>query len=90
MIKTKLIQQDDRDGLHRDEQVARARQQVRNLIGDLLMECAEAGDLRADIAPDELASYCLHALTAARGLPSKAAVRRLVAVTLAGLRHPAP
>ena len=35
---------------------------------------------------DELASYCLHALTAASSLPSKAAVRRLVKVTLAGLR----
>jgi hypothetical protein len=33
-----------------------------------------------------LAGYCLHALTAANGLPSKAAVDRLVAVTLAGLR----
>ncbi len=33
-----------------------------------------------------LASYCLHALKAAHGLPSKAAVRRLVAVTLSGLR----
>lgn len=31
---------------------------------------------------------CLHALTAASSLPSKAAVRRLVAVTLAGLRPP--
>jgi hypothetical protein len=36
----------------------------------------------------ELASYCLHALTAAGTLPSKAAVRRLVTVTLAGLHPP--
>jgi hypothetical protein len=34
----------------------------------------------------ELASYALHALGAASVLPSKAAVKRLVAVTLAGLR----
>lgn len=33
-----------------------------------------------------LAGYCLHALTSASGLPSAAAVRRLVAVTLSGLR----
>jgi AcrR family transcriptional regulator len=72
--------------LHRDEQVARAQQQLRHMIRDLLDECAGAGVLRDDVAPDELASYCLHALTAARGLPSKAAVRRLVTVTLAGLR----
>ncbi len=74
--------------LHRDEQVGRAEQQVRDLIRGLLIEGAEAGDLRDDVAPDELASFCLHALTAASALPSKAAVRRLVSVTLAGLRSP--
>jgi AcrR family transcriptional regulator len=73
--------------LHRDEQVARAQQQLRVMIRDLLTEGAESGDLRDDVAPDELASYCLHALAAASSLPSKTAVRRLVAVTLAGL-HP--
>jgi AcrR family transcriptional regulator len=73
--------------LHRDERVARAQQQLRHMIRDLLTEAAAAGDLRDDVAPDELASYCLHALTAASSLPSKAAVRRLVTVTLAGL-HP--
>ncbi len=73
--------------LHRDDQVARAKQQVRDMIRDLLSEGAETGDLRDDVAPDELASYCLHALAAASNLPSKAAVRRLVTVTLAGL-HP--
>jgi AcrR family transcriptional regulator len=74
--------------LHRDEQVARAQRQLRDMIRDLLTEGAETGDLRDDIAPDELASYCLHALTAASSLPSEAAVRRLVTVTLAGLRPP--
>jgi AcrR family transcriptional regulator len=72
--------------LHRDGRVPRAEHQVRDMIRDLLTEGAESGELRDDVAPDELASYCLHALTAARGLSSKAAVRRLVAVTLAGLR----
>lgn len=38
------------------------------------------------VAPDELVIYCLYALTAASTLPSKAAVHRLVAITLAGLR----
>jgi AcrR family transcriptional regulator len=74
--------------LHRDEQLPRAQQQLRHMIRQLLSEGAKAGDLRDDVAPDELASYCLHALTAARSLPSKAAVRRLVTVTLAGLRPP--
>jgi len=66
----------------------RARHQVHALIRGLLAEGAGRGVLRDDIAPDELASYCLHALTAASSLPSKAALRRLVAVTLAGLRPP--
>ena len=72
--------------LHRDERVTRAQQQLRDMIRDLLIECAETGDVRDDVAPEELASYCLHALAAASSLPSKAAVRRLVAVTLAGVR----
>jgi hypothetical protein len=58
------------------------------MIRDLLAEAAKTGDLRDDVAPDELAVYCLHALTAANTLPSKAAVRRLVNVTLTGLRPP--
>jgi hypothetical protein len=74
--------------LHRGEPVARAQQQLRDLIRDLLTEAAETGVLRDDVAPDELANYCLHALTAAGSLPSKAAVRRLVTVTLAGVRLP--
>jgi len=73
--------------LHRGEHVARAQQQLSDLIRDLLTEGAETGDLRDDVAPDELASYCLHALEGASSLSSKAAVRRLVTVTLAGL-HP--
>ncbi|XXX45158.1 TetR/AcrR family transcriptional regulator [Sorangium sp. So ce119] len=72
--------------LHRGEHVARAQQHLRDFIRDLIADGAEAGAFRDDIAPDELAQYCLHALTAAGSLPSKAAVRRLVAVTLAGLR----
>lgn len=74
--------------LHRGEHIARAQQQLSGFIRDLLAEGAETGDLRSDVAPDELASYCLHALTAASSLTSKEAVRRLVTVTLAGLRPP--
>jgi AcrR family transcriptional regulator len=72
--------------LHRGEHVARAQQQLSDFIRDLVAEGAATGDLRDDVPPDELASYCLHALGAASSLPSKAAVRRLVTVTLAGLR----
>ena len=72
--------------LHRGEHVARAHQQLSDFLQDLLTKGAATGDLRGDVAPEELASYCLHALAAAGSLPSRAAVRRLVNVILAGLR----
>ncbi len=88
-----LIQHEHHDSelgllLHRGEHVARAQRHLLDLIAGLLAEGAACGELRDDVAPDELASYCLHALGAAGSLPSKAAVRRLVTVTLAGLRAP--
>ena len=72
--------------LHRDHDMAEAQGRLRDLIRELLIEAAQTGHVRVDVAPDELASYCLHALAAARSLPSRAAVSRLVAVTLAGVR----
>lgn len=72
--------------LHHDEQVARARHGLRQLLAELLAEAAVAGVVRDDMAPDELAAFCLHALGAAGDLSSRRAVRRLVAVTLAALR----
>ena len=72
--------------VHRGEHFARAQQQLSDLIRDLVTEAAKTGAVLDDVAPAELASYCLHALAAASSLPSKAAVRRLVTVTLAGLR----
>jgi AcrR family transcriptional regulator len=72
--------------LHRDEQVAQAQHKLRDMIRELLTEGGKTGHTRDDIPPDELASYCLHALTAASSMPSTAAIRRLVTVTLAGLQ----
>jgi AcrR family transcriptional regulator len=72
--------------LHRGAPVAGAQQQLHTLFADLLAEAAATGDLRDDVAPEELASYCLHALSAAGSLPSEAAVHRLVTVTLSALR----
>ncbi|MGP6174365.1 TetR/AcrR family transcriptional regulator [Corynebacterium sp. A21] len=72
--------------LHHKEHIAGVQQQVTDLIRDLLIEVAASGHLREDVPPAELASYCLHALTAAEGLDSEVAVRRLVAVTMAGIR----
>lgn len=72
--------------VHRDDQVAGPRRQLHDLVRDVLAAAAEAGHARADVDPGELATYCLHALAAAGDLPSHAAVDRLVALTLAGLR----
>jgi AcrR family transcriptional regulator len=65
--------------LHRSEHVMHAQAHLIDFIAELLT------DLRNDVPPKELATYCVHALTAASAAPSKAAVRRLVAVTLAGI-----
>lgn len=72
--------------LHRDERVARAQHQVQWMIRELLTEAARTGDVRTDVSPDELATYCRNALAGASRQRSKAAVRRLVSVTLDGLR----
>jgi AcrR family transcriptional regulator len=72
--------------VHRGEHAVEAQGQLSDLVQGLLTAAAGAGDVRDDIAPEELASYCLHALTAASSLSSEDAVRRLVTVTLAGLR----
>jgi AcrR family transcriptional regulator len=88
-----LIQHEHHGGelavlLHQGAHVVHAQQQLRAFIRELVDEGAKAGIVRDDIAPDELAGYCLHALSAAASLRSKAAVRRLVGVTLTGLRPP--
>ncbi len=72
--------------LHRDENVQRAQRHLRAFVRDLVAEGAGTGELRDDVGPDELAAFCLHALTAAGSLPSEDAVSHLVAVALAGLR----
>ncbi|MGI5379952.1 TetR/AcrR family transcriptional regulator [Streptomyces sp. CA-251387] len=76
--------------LHRDDgdHLAHAHQHLHHMVQDLVTEAAKGGDVRDDIPPAELTRYCLSALAAARTLPSKAAVRRLVTVTLAGMRPP--
>ncbi|WP_137994196.1 TetR/AcrR family transcriptional regulator [Streptomyces vilmorinianum] len=72
--------------VHRGEHLAPIQQHLTDLVRDLVTEAAETGDVRTDVSADELAAYCLHALAAAGGLPSEAAVHRLVEVTLSGLR----
>lgn len=72
--------------LHGDQHVAAAEQHLKALITDLVVEAASVGDVRDDIPPRELATYCLHSLTAAANLPSKSAAKRLVTLTLDGIK----
>ena len=72
--------------LHGEEGVVTAQQGLHEMIGDLVADAAKSGHVRDDVGPEELATYCIHALTAAGKLSSPAAVHRLVEVTLSGLR----
>jgi AcrR family transcriptional regulator len=72
--------------LHQSEHALRARQKLVTFLSDLVREAVAAGQVRSDVPPKELAQYCLAALGAADAQASGAAVKRLVAVTLEGLR----
>jgi AcrR family transcriptional regulator len=76
--------------VHQGPHMARAHDQLIRLLQDLLAEGAAAGEVRVDVPVVELASYCLHALSAGGAVSSKPAVRRLVGVTLRGLRRTTP
>lgn len=72
--------------VHRPDHLARPQELVGEFVRSLIAAAAKAGEARDDIGADELARYCVHALGAAAGLRSKAAVHRLVGLVLAGLQ----
>lgn len=72
--------------LHTDPHATHAQEHLHTFIRDLIRAAADKGQARADIPARELATYCLHALGAARDLPTKAAVQRLLQVTLEAIR----
>jgi AcrR family transcriptional regulator len=72
--------------VHGDERAAAARRHIHDLLREVLAEAATAGDVRDDTAPGELATFCLHAVTAAGDLSTGPAVRRLVRLILTALR----
>jgi AcrR family transcriptional regulator len=71
--------------LHQGEHATRAHAHLNEFLTALIGEAAARGEARDDVPAEELAAYCLHALTAASVLPSDAAVDRLIDVTLTGL-----
>jgi AcrR family transcriptional regulator len=72
--------------LHQGPHFDQAQQHLHRLVADMVADGAAHGELRQDVGPDELAAYCLYAASAATTLSSKAAVKRLIDVTLGGLR----
>ncbi len=76
--------------LHTGAHTVRAQEQLRTFIEDLIRAAADQGQARHDVPPRELATFCLHSLGAAHDLPSKAAVQRLVQVTLNAIQTQPP
>lgn len=71
---------------HQPEHVAGPEQQLRDLFENLIKDAVAADNVRADISPRELATYCVHALGAASTLPTDAASNRLADLVLTALR----
>ncbi|NNH72930.1 TetR/AcrR family transcriptional regulator [Nocardia uniformis] len=76
--------------LHPHAQVSDAQHQLHEMVRALIADAADCGVVREDIAPEELASYCLHALTAAADSPSPTGLERLVGLTLSAMTSPPP
>src|SRR5213596_2718626 len=54
--------------VHRRERIAGPQQQLNDIVRELMAEAIAARVVRADLPPDERASFCLHALGAAGDL----------------------
>ncbi|MBZ5736399.1 TetR/AcrR family transcriptional regulator [Nocardioides sp. TRM66260-LWL] len=70
--------------LHQGAHLEQAEQQVLDLFAEAITSAVEAGAVRGDVAPADLARYCLYALAAPGGSEASGAV--LVPVVLAGLQ----
>lgn len=75
--------------LHEDTKVREAQHHLHEMLRDLIADAVSAGEIRGDASPEELASFCIHALEAAGQASSERALERLVRVTLDGLAPPA-
>jgi AcrR family transcriptional regulator len=72
--------------VHQGPHADRAEQKLGHLVQGLLTEGLKDGDVRDDVPVTELAHFCLSAVSGAASLRSEVAVRRLVAITLDGVR----
>jgi AcrR family transcriptional regulator len=71
--------------LHHGDRMAHHQRRVQELFATLLTDAAAAGVVRRDVPPEELANYCLHALSAAANTDNDTATSRLVSVVFAGM-----
>lgn len=69
----------------RGAHVKYAAHRLRDVFRPLVVAAQQVGELRDDISPDELTTFCLHALSGATQLSSRAAARRLANVTMDGM-----
>lgn len=76
--------------VHRGPEVADAERRLRGVFVELIEEAIPQGIVRTDVASDELAAFCLHALAAAGQITYLDGVDRLVRVVLDGLGCPLP
>ncbi|MBW4653383.1 MAG: TetR/AcrR family transcriptional regulator [Kaiparowitsia implicata GSE-PSE-MK54-09C] len=72
--------------LHAGGHAAHALDHLSTFVSSIITEGVAAGEVREDVRAKELATFCLAAMSGARGLGSDAAVVRLVALTLDALR----
>lgn len=73
---------------HAAAHVAHAQAHLRGFLAHLIADAAKAGAIRRDIPTDELATYALAALDGAAQVTTKAAMGRLLELTLDGMRAP--
>jgi AcrR family transcriptional regulator len=73
--------------VHRGPEVADAERRLHALFAGLITEAAAEGLVRTDLSPDELATYCRHALEASGQAKGLEGVARLARVVLDGLGY---
>lgn len=71
--------------VHRRPEVADAERRLRRVFAELIDEAGAEGLVRSDVDAEELAEFCLHALSAAGQATNHEQLGRLVRVVLDGL-----
>jgi AcrR family transcriptional regulator len=73
--------------LHATSHVAHAKNHLSSFLASIIAEGVVACEIRDDVAPSELAEFCLNAVSGPTASPSKAAVAQLVQLTMSAVRR---